>query len=888
MSDTKRKLAAIVFTDIVGFTKLSSKNEPAALSLLEKQRDLLKPIVKENKGEWLKEIGDGLLLTFETNRDAVDCAIAIQHATKDVEGLNLRIGIHQGEVVFQGSDVVGDDVNIASRIEPFAAEGGIAISGRVNTSLERDPDFKTMFVGTPQLKGLSQKTEVYCITSHNLPRTDISKVNAKMEQKGFKWNFYSVSGAVLSLVGILFWLNFSFIGIGIAESSEVPSLAVLPFENKGSKEDDFYAYGISSDLIADVTSTGMLRVAGLADIEKLEYSTMSYDELAKKLMVRYIAKGTLWKMDTMFQLSMELFDTKESEVIWSNRWQTAWKELATIKLDLSDDILKNLNILITKDVEQVNIVGNPEAYEYYLKGQFKMEKRKTYEDLKVARGLFEKAIDLDSNLVDAMLKLAKSYRLTNEFDRSLEINKKALNMARSLKNKNAEGFALFGLGSVAFSRDGDFDKAMQYYDEGLTIADEIGDKNLKMYCLNNAGIIEVNRGNYDKALENFEEIYQVYLELDDKRGQVYGIQNKAVVYFYKGEDELSVELTREALKIGREIDDLDMQAISLSNIASHHEKKREYEIAISKYEEVLGIFSQLGDRGRMAETLNRIGVTQKNMHKDTEAIKTHSEALTISEDIADSNLIAITKHFISQVQHYSGDYEESLSNLRSSKNIYQRLNNSDAVSLVLYHIAHGHLWRGHMDSATVYLEMASEINNKIGNKILKCEFLLSKHLVKFLKGEESLDLLEKAASIAKEIGADEQYLNAQAEIGILHFYNEEYEKALEYLKPRMDWLIEKDEYISLYTMSNYLFCLKALGKEYDLSELNKLIQRTPEYKIDFITCYSLYIVLGDTKYLKNAYDRIMALRSNLEPEASKKFINYPIIKKILNAYSKNI
>ena len=106
MSDTKRKLAAIVFTDIVGFTKLSSKNEPAALALLEKQRNLLKPIVEKNNGEWLKEIGDGLLLTFGTNRDAVDCAIEIQRITKEIEDLDLRIGIHQGEVVFQGSDVI--------------------------------------------------------------------------------------------------------------------------------------------------------------------------------------------------------------------------------------------------------------------------------------------------------------------------------------------------------------------------------------------------------------------------------------------------------------------------------------------------------------------------------------------------------------------------------------------------------------------------------------------------------------------------------------------------------------------------------------------------------------------------------------------------------------
>ncbi|MEL1233839.1 MAG: adenylate/guanylate cyclase domain-containing protein, partial [Candidatus Neomarinimicrobiota bacterium] len=115
------------------------------------------------------------------------------HATKNIPDLDLRIGIHQGEVVFQGSDVVGDDVNIASRIEPFAATGGIAISGRVNSSLERDPEFETMLVGTPHLKGVSQKVEVYCIFSHNLPKTDVSKVQAKFENICFQLNLLSLS-----------------------------------------------------------------------------------------------------------------------------------------------------------------------------------------------------------------------------------------------------------------------------------------------------------------------------------------------------------------------------------------------------------------------------------------------------------------------------------------------------------------------------------------------------------------------------------------------------------------------------------------------------------------------------------------------------------------------
>ena len=127
-----RKLAAIVFTDIVGFTELSAKNEPAALELLNQQREILKPIVEQHGGNWLKEIGDGLLLTFNTNIEAVLCSIAIQEAAKSIPELDLRIGIHQGEVVFQGDDVVGDDVNIASRIEPFSSSGGIAISGENN------------------------------------------------------------------------------------------------------------------------------------------------------------------------------------------------------------------------------------------------------------------------------------------------------------------------------------------------------------------------------------------------------------------------------------------------------------------------------------------------------------------------------------------------------------------------------------------------------------------------------------------------------------------------------------------------------------------------------------------------------------------------------------
>ena len=112
MSKATRKLAAIVFTDIVGFTKLSSQDENKAFSLLDTQRNTLKPIVNEFGGEWLKEMGDGLLMTFPTVSAAVECAISIQKAVKKIEDLNLRIGIHEGEITEKDGDVFGDDVKI--------------------------------------------------------------------------------------------------------------------------------------------------------------------------------------------------------------------------------------------------------------------------------------------------------------------------------------------------------------------------------------------------------------------------------------------------------------------------------------------------------------------------------------------------------------------------------------------------------------------------------------------------------------------------------------------------------------------------------------------------------------------------------------------------------
>ena len=803
MNDTKRKLAAIVFTDIVGFTKLSSKNEPAALALLEKQRDLLQPIVEKNNGDWLKEIGDGLLLTFGTTRDAVDCAIEIQHATKNIPDLDLRIGIHQGEVVFQGSDVVGDDVNIASRIEPFAATGGIAISGRVNSSLERDPEFETMFVGTPQLKGVSQKVEVYCIVSHELPKTDVSKVQAKIENKGFQWNLLSISGAALTLIGLLFWINLSFIGIGIADTNEVLSVAVLPFENKGEKKDDFYAYGISSDLIKDVSSTGMLRVAALADIEKLDYLEMNNDELADKLRVRYVAKGTLWKMDSVFQLSMELFDTKNSEVVWSNRWQTNWSDLSTIKGDLSNEILVNLNIMVTKNAEQVNVTGNPEAYEYYLKGQYKFEKRTTLEDLKIAQGLLEQAIKLDSNLVSAINLMATTYNYIDDIDKAEEIFNKAKEVSIRLNDMVAQATAIGGIAVVYYQR-GNLDGALDLMMQAKSIAEKAGDKGQVARNLNNISLIYSARGDRQKALEVLQEMREIAESLGDKKRLVYAHQNLAYVYNTLGKNDLSMEHTLKAYELAKEIGDLNMQGGALTNIAGNKLGNKQYEDALLEFNQILDIYDKLGDNSRVVNTLHRIAMTYSYMHKDEDAVETSERALNLSKELKNDPLIFHSYIMLGSAHNELGDKSEGFKYLNKSKKISQNGNNQDNLGIVTGMIANHFQETGDLDSAMHYIKESFKIHEELGNnrQILQNLSFMAGLYLQEGNNELAMDHIDKAMAIAKEINDDMSFNACNFLKGLIYFMQEDYAQAMDgSIRKWYEWYTKNEKEISPLSMS---------------------------------------------------------------------------------------
>src|SRR6476619_6608087 len=156
-----RKLAAIMFNDIAGYTALMGDDEKKAFEVLRKSREIQQPLIKQFSGKWIKEIGDGVLASFDTVTDAVLCASTIQQACMHISGLKLRIGIHQGEVVFEGDDVFGDGVNIASRIQAIATPGAIYISGSVQNNISNKKEIATRYVKEENLKNIKEPVRIY-------------------------------------------------------------------------------------------------------------------------------------------------------------------------------------------------------------------------------------------------------------------------------------------------------------------------------------------------------------------------------------------------------------------------------------------------------------------------------------------------------------------------------------------------------------------------------------------------------------------------------------------------------------------------------------------------------------------------------------------------------
>ena len=289
------KLAAIMFTDIVGYTAIMSRDEQKALLLLQRNRALLKPIIEQYGGQWLKEIGDGTLSSFDSAIDAVQCALEVQHIFRGDPDLSLRIGIHVGDVLFEDGDVFGDGVNVASRLEPLAEPGGICVSERVYEDIRNQEGVEAIALGAKTLKGVDHPVKVYSLTEVRAPLgAEIAKAP---RVTGRRWQV-PLAAAVAAVALLALYLSRDWqegdmlAGLGPALGEK--SVAVLPFTNlSASQEDEWFSDGFTDNILTQLFKIGDLAVIARTSIMQYKNTTKRVRDIGRELGVAVVLEGTV-------------------------------------------------------------------------------------------------------------------------------------------------------------------------------------------------------------------------------------------------------------------------------------------------------------------------------------------------------------------------------------------------------------------------------------------------------------------------------------------------------------------------------------------------------------------------------------------------------------------
>jgi adenylate cyclase len=341
-----RQLAAIMFTDIVGYTALMGQDEQKAFELLRRNRQVQQPAIKQYNGKWIKELGDGILASFSTVTDAVFCASAIQQACNSTADLKLRIGIHLGEVVFENNDVFGDGVNIASRLQALAPVGGIWISEAVYNTIVNKKNIEAKFVSEELLKNVKDPMRIYEVTIQN---TIAAYSDLTASEKS------------------------------LSKITSQKSIAVLPFVDMSATHDQEYlGDGLAEEILNSIAHLDDLKVAGRTSSFQFKGAKMDLREVGEKLGVNTVLEGSVRKQGNRLRVTAQLINVKDGFHIWSARYDREMDDIFAIQDEIALAITEEMKItLLEKDRERITKTAtqNAEAYELYLKGRFHLNRR---------------------------------------------------------------------------------------------------------------------------------------------------------------------------------------------------------------------------------------------------------------------------------------------------------------------------------------------------------------------------------------------------------------------------------------------------------------------------------------------------------------------------------
>lgn len=437
-----RRLAAIMFTDMVGFTASAQADEATALKLLREQEKLIRPLLAAHHGRRVKSTGDGLLLEFEDALDAVECGAEFQrqlherNAQEGVRPLRIRVGIHLGDVQRRGTDILGDAVNIAARIEPLAEPGGVCISAQVFDQVHNKVPYSLEKLGPKTLKGLRESVEVYRV--------------------------------------MLPWI----VEAASPEGAALPRLAVLPFANiSPDPNDEYFADGLTEELISVISQIRGLRVTSRTSVSQFKASSKSVSQIGKELGVSSVLEGSVRKSGDRLRITVQLIDVQTDDHRWAQTYDRKFDDVFAIQAEVAESTAGALKVELLKSERQTVVerpTTTPAAYEAYLRGveaSMRFHGRGTEEIDREAESHFEEAIRADPSFAAAYARLAVHLMLVAGETRSwkdVTVRIRGL-VAKAMELNLNSSDAHVARGALALQVDHQWDRAEAEFQQAIAL-----------------------------------------------------------------------------------------------------------------------------------------------------------------------------------------------------------------------------------------------------------------------------------------------------------------------------------------------------------------------------------------------------------------------------------
>lgn len=353
-----------MFADAVGFTEFAQRDEKGAVSLLDELDGIVAPILEQHHGRKVKTMGDGLLAEFPDALDAVECAVALQRAVHernvadDRRPLLLRVGLHLGDVERRGGDIVGDAVNVASRVEPLAEPGGVSLSEHVVLHVRNKVPYHFESLGSRNLKGVRDPIPIYRVA---LP-----------------------------------WVS---AGPAIAGAG-TPRLAVLPLANiSPDARDEYFADGLTEELISVLSRIHGLRVIARTSISQYKSTTKTIRQVGSELGVGAVLEGSVRRAGDRLRITLQLIDTTTEEHRWAESYDRELKDVFEIQADVAERTARALRLELAgpeRAAVRRTLMRNIEAYDYYLQGVAAFQRTAdtgwTRQGVELAASFFDAAI----------------------------------------------------------------------------------------------------------------------------------------------------------------------------------------------------------------------------------------------------------------------------------------------------------------------------------------------------------------------------------------------------------------------------------------------------------------------------------------------------------------